>query len=244
MHFSAFALSTVPDTATTRRQFKLDDLDDRSVAKVMFHRRKQQTGSSEILRWDQRAIVGITLIRHSLDAMRMETLTLDDCREQDLLHAFYKTALGGDRMVSWDGEQVLVPLLHFRTLSHGLSYPAYWHACSTGKPVHLDVRSWLSPGLDDRPTIDETARKLGFPGMLGLSDEQVSDDWLRGERAPAAAYSEVVALNTYLLALRLFSVTGEMSRHDSTRVEGTLRDGLSERPGRHLRAFLEAWETD
>jgi predicted PolB exonuclease-like 3'-5' exonuclease len=242
MRFSVFALTTVPDTATTRRLFALDDLDDRPVSKVMFHRRKQQTGSSEILRWDQRAIAGLTLIRHSLDSVQMETLSLGQHSETDMLHAFYKAALTDARLVSWDGEQTLVPLIHFRTLKHEISYPAYWEACRAGTRIHLDVRSWLSPGDRDRPTIDESARMLGFPGMLGLSDQKVSDDWLRGEHASVTAYSEVIALNTYLLALRLFSVSGEMSRHDSARVQGTLRDGLKRRPGAHVTAFLDAWE--
>lgn len=241
MRFSVFALTTVPDTDTTRHLFGLDDLDDRSVAKVMFHRRKQQTGSSEVLRWDQRAIAGLTLIRHSIDKVRMDTMAAPAQAETDMLHTFFKTALNGDRLVSWDGERVLVPLVHFRTLRHALSYPAYWEACRDGAQIHVDIRSWLSPTANDRPALDETARKLGFPGMLGLSDEQVSDAWLRGDHDAAAAYSETVALNTYLLALRLFSVTGEMSRHDSARVQGTLRDALSGRAEAHLTRFLDAW---
>lgn len=242
MRFSVFAITTVPDTETTRGLFSLDDLDDKAVAKVMFHRRKQQTGTSEVLRWDQRSIAGLTLIRHSLDQMQMETLTLDAHSEEQMLHAFYKAAAGGERLVSWDGGQTLIPLVHFRTLKHGLSYPAYWESLQAGSAPHLDIRDWLSPGLEDRPTIDETARKLGGPGMLGLSDEAVTDAWLRGEQAPVRAYCEVIALNTYLLALRLFSVTGEMSRHDSVRVQGTLRDGLRDRREPHLETFLDTWD--
>lgn len=242
MQFSVFALATLPDTETTRGLFGLDDLDDKSVAKVMFHRRKQQTGHSEILRWDQRSLAGLTLIRHSLDEMHMETLTLDTHSEEQMLDAFYKTAVTGDRLVSWDGEQTLVPLIHFRTLRHELSYPAYWDAVHSARALHLDLRSWLSPGLDDRPTLDETARKLGFPGMLGLSDQQVSDDWLRGENAPLAAYSEVIALNTCLLAQRLFSMAGEMSREDSRHAQARLRDRLRDRPADHLQAFLDTWD--
>jgi len=242
MRFSVFALTTVPDTTTTRQLFALEDLDDRSVAKVMFHRRKQQTGSSEVLRWDQRAVGALTLVQHSVDAVRLETMTAGDHSEPDMLQAFFKAALADQRLVSWDGARMLIPMIYFRALKYELSFPAYWEACRKGQEIHLDVRSWLSPGPDDRPTLDETARKLGCPGMLGLSDEQVADDWLRGKRDSLSAYSETVALNTYLLALRLFSVTGEMSRHDGARVRGTLADGLRRHPGEHVRNFLDAWD--
>ncbi len=244
MRFSAYALTTVPDTATTRHLFGLDDLDDKSVAKVMFHRRKQQTGASEVLRWDQRAIAGLTLIRHPLDQMQVETMTLDTHSEEDMLHAFYKAALASDRLVSWDGGQMLVPLVHFRSLRYRLSYPAYWEAWNAGRTLHLDVRSWLSPTVDDRPTIDETARKLGLPGMLGLSDQQVADNWLRGNAATIPAYSEVIALNTYLLALRLFTMTGEISHDNAARVQRRLRDSLERRAEEHLKSFLEYWDKD
>ena len=242
MRFFVFALTTVPDTTTTRQLFALDDLDDRSVAKVMFHRRKQQTGSSEVLRWDQRAVAALTLIRHSLDTVRIETMTADDHSEPDMLRAYFQAALGDQRLVSWDGDRMLVPMIRFRALKHELSFPAYWEARRDGQDIHLDVRSWLSPGPDDRPTLDETARKLGFPGMLGLSDEQVADDWLRGRRDSLGRYSEMVALNTYLLASRLFSITGEMSRHDSARVQATLAAGLQQQSGEHFQAFLAAWD--
>ncbi len=241
MRFSVFALSTVPDTATTRQLFDLDDLDDKSVSKVMFHRRKQQTGSSEKLRWDQRAIASLTLIHHNLDGVKMESLTLADHSEGDMLHAFYRTASQGTRLVSWDGDQTLIPLIHFRSLKHLISYPIYWEACRSGAKIHLDLRSWLSPTTEDRPNIHETARKLGLPGMLGLSDEKVTDDWLKGDIDGVRAFSEILALNAYLLAMRLFSTTGELPRHDSERVTMTLREGLSKRRQSHIDDFLAAW---
>lgn len=243
MRFSVFALSTVPDTATTRQLFDLDDLDDKSVAKVMFHRRKQQTGTSEILRWDQRAVACLTLIHHTLDGVKMESLTYIDHSEQDMLHAFYRTASQGTRLVSWDGEQTLIPLIHFRSLKHRISYPTYWEACRSGARIHLDLRSWLSPTVDDRPGIHETARKLGLPGMLGMNDEQVTDAWLRGDVDDVRAFSETLALNAYLLAMRLFSTTGELPRHDSERVAKTLREGLGQRNQPHIDKFLAAWST-
>ncbi len=243
MRFSVFALSTVPDTATARHLFDLDDLDDKSVSKVLFHRRKQQTGSSETLRWDQRAIAGMTLIRHSIDGFRIESMTLASHTEAQMLRAFYQAALKDGRLVSWDGEQTLVPLIHFRSLKEDVSYPAYWEACRSGVKLHLDIRSWLSPTPSDRPTLNETACRLGFPGMLDLGDDAVCDAWLAGDHDGVRAYSDVIALNAYLIAVRLFCMTGEMPQHDGARIQRALKDWLKRIDGRHFDEFLNTWDS-
>jgi predicted PolB exonuclease-like 3'-5' exonuclease len=241
MRFSVFALSSVPDTATTRALFDLDDLDDKSVSKVLFHRRKQQTGSSEILRWDQRALAALTLIHHAEDGVRVESMHFAAHSEEAMLHGFYQAALGEGRMVSWGDGHAGIPLLHFRTLKHAISYPAYWQALKTGADLHLDIRSRLSPPSDDLPALDETARKLGFPGLLDRTEEDVMDAWLQGRSDDVLAFSDITALNTYLLALRLFAVTGEMTGQDSARAEQQLLDALGGREDRHLAEFVSAW---
>ncbi|HPE80725.1 MAG TPA: hypothetical protein PKZ35_12030, partial [Gammaproteobacteria bacterium] len=58
------------------------------------------------------------------------------------------------------------------------------------------------------------------------------------------AFSEIAALNTYLLALRVFSVTGQVTRHDSARVQNNLRQALARRSDGHLVDFLAAWRTE
>lgn len=241
MRFSVFALSSVPDTATTRRLFDLHDLDDKSVAKVLFHRRKQQTGASEELRWDQRAIAAITLIQHSMDNVSIESFSLAEHAEDDMLQAFCRATLRTGRMVSWDGEQSGLPLIHFRTLMRGVSNPAYWQAMRERGDLHLDLCAWLSPTHLDRPVLDDTARKLGLPGMLGLNEDRVVDGWLQGRPGDVQAFSEIAALNIYLIALQLFHTTGEITQHDDARVKGLLRDQLCRSDSRHLADFLSVW---
>lgn len=241
MRFSVFALSPVPDTATTRRLFQLDDLDDEAVSKVLFHRRKQQTGASEELRWDQQAVAGITLITHSVDDVDVESLHLGTHSEEEMLQAFYRTALRSGHMVSWDGAQTGLPLIHFRSLMHGISYPPYWQAMRERDGLHLDIAGWLSPRTGDRPTLDETARKLGLPGLLGHDEDGATEAWLERDYGSLQAYSDIAALNTYVLALRLFTTTGEITRHDGARVRIRLRDMLGKSQAQHLVDFLAAW---
>ena len=241
MQFTVFALSSVPDTTTTRQLFGLDDLDDKSVSKVLFHRRKQQTGSSEKLRWDQRAIASLSLIQHAGNNVQLDSRSLAGCSEEDMLRALFKAVSGGGRIVSWDGVESGIPLLHFRTLKHAISYPAYWHALRSDPNRHMDIRDWLSPPSGDRPTLDETARKLGYPGMIGRTEHSVMEAWLQGDYREIQAYSDFAALNTYLLALRIFETSGELASGNLAQMKAKLMDGVVKDDNEHLKAFVAAW---
>jgi hypothetical protein len=67
------------------------------------------------------------------------------------------------------------------------------------------------------------------------------DAWLQGRHDEVQAYSDIKALNSYLLALRLFTVTGEMTGHEHEQARNRLRDELSKRDDEHLTAFATAW---
>ena len=107
--------------------------------------------------------------------------------------------------------------------------------------LHLDLCAWLSPTLGDRPDLDDTARKLGLPGMLGRDIEGVVDAWLQGRSADLQAFSDFAALNTYLIALQRFTMTGEIARHDNARVKVLLREQLRHAQSSHLADFVNAW---
>lgn len=242
MRFVVFAIARVPDTATARRLFDLEGLDDSDVAKVLAHRRKQQTGASEALRWDQAALAGITLIQHSLDKVQVDTLSGPGRGEPEILEAFYRAALREGRTVSWDGGRDGLPLIHFRSLCHSVGFPAYWQTRRERSDFHLDLGQWMAVSGDDAPGLDETARRLGFPGLNGMDPEQLAEAWLAGDVEPLRAWTELCALNVYLIALRLFGVTGQVSRHDRARAENSLREYLGGRREAWIERFLAAWE--
>ena len=242
MQFTVFALSTVPDTPTTRRLFGLDDLDDKAVSKVLFHRRKQQTGASEVLRWDQRAIASLTLIRHSAKGVRLESLNVHKQSEEALLDVFLHAAWGGDRMVAWNGEDMDLPLVRFRCLKYSIGLPEHWRKGPGETEAHMDIARWLCRSAADQPTMDGIARKLGFPGMLNRSEQTAMDAWLFGSLDEAQAFSDIKALNTYLLALRLFAVRGEITRQESATAAEQLKELLTGDVPGHFSEFVSAWE--
>lgn len=241
MQFTVFALSTVPDTATTRRLFGLDDLDDKAVSKVLFHRRKQQTGSSEVLRWDQRAIASLTLLRHSEQGVQLDSLNASKQGEEALLDAFFRVGSESGRIVAWNGEDIDLPLIRFRCLKYSIDRPEYWRTAAHAAETHIDIARWLSVSGTDRPTLDETACKLGFPGMLNRSEQTVMDAWLLGRQDEVQAFSDIAALNSYLLALRLFAIRGEIGGQETTAALKQLQELLASATPGYFNEFASAW---
>ncbi|MCB1800497.1 MAG: hypothetical protein KDI82_02300 [Gammaproteobacteria bacterium] len=244
MRFCVFATASVPDVVTARRVHGLDDLDDKAVSKVLFHQRKQQTGNSEDLRWDQRMLAGMTMIQHSVDTMHITSHTFATDNESETLQNYFAAALRNGCMVSWNGVALEVPMIHFRSLQGRISVPAYWQAVRERADFHVSLCDLIAPPVGDRPSLDTTARKLGFPGMLGVGEGDVYAAWLQQEPAKVQAYSDLAALNTYLLALQFFSMTGQVSRHDTERVHVRLRDELRRREMSHFGDFAAAWRRD
>jgi len=241
MRFSVVAITSVPDIATTRHLFEVANLDDESVAKVLFHHRRQQTGSSEVLRWDQRAIASITMIHHAADEVRIESLTQGEHDELAMLHGFFQSTHRNPQLVTWGGRYEAIPLIHFRSLLHEVSYPSYWQAQREHNDLHRDLREWLTPEIADGPELDETARRLGFPGLLDQTEDDAVAAWLLSDYAPAQAYSELSAVNTYLIALRLLGVLGELHSRDAIRARERLREALGTRDVAHRTSLLAAW---
>ena len=83
------------------------------------------------------------------------------------------------------------------------------------------------------------------PGLgIALRADGLSDAWLTRSYVDLQAFSDLNAINSYLIALRMFAATGELNPHDGQRVVERLRDQIGARADAHLKAFLAAWVGD
>lgn len=240
MHFTVCTVSPVPDVATARRLLQLDDLDDEAVCKVLFHRRKQQTGGREALRRYQLGVAAMTLLHAGDGQVRLEAFGSDRCDEDDMLRAFFDAGATTPLLVSWDGNVDLLPLLHFSALRRRIAHPAYWHAAAADPERHLDLRAWLTPPAGEPPGLDEAARTLGLPGMAGLDLDTVLEAWLAGRHADVHAFSTLRALNVFAIALRVFEVTGRMDASEASAVQAALREAVERHDDARVAAFADA----
>jgi len=126
-----FDIETVPDTELGRRLYDLKDLSDEHVAQIMFTKRRQETGS-EFLSHEQQRIVAISVVMRSRESLKVWSLGDAGSSEKHLIERFYD---GLDKyspdLVSWNGAGFDLPVLHYRSLLHGVTAARYWE---TGEP--------------------------------------------------------------------------------------------------------------
>lgn len=256
MNVLAFDIETVPDVATGRRLYDLDDLNDAEVARVMFLKRREQTGESEFLRHPLHRVVAISAVLRHGDSVRVWSLGEEVSDEAELIRRFFDgVEKYSPTLVSWNGGGFDLPVLHYRALKHGVSAPRYWETGAEDQSFrynnylnrfherHTDLMDVLA-GYQNRACapLDEIALLLGLPGKMGQSGAHVWGQYQAGKIGDIRNYCETDALNTYLIYLRLELLRGNLDaggyERDIQRVRDTLR--LAKQP--HLDAFLAAWD--
>lgn len=250
-----FDIETIPDIDTGRRLYDLDGLSDADIAKVMFHKRREQTGDSEFLRHHLHRIVAISAVLRHADSLRIWSLGEPDSSEAELIQRFFD---GIDKftpiLVSWNGGGFDLPVLHYRALKHGIAAPRYWDTGDDDRDFkwnnylsryharHTDIMDVLA-GYQPRATapLDEIAQMLGLPGKLGMHGAEVWDQYLAGGLTRIRDYCETDVLNTYLIYLRFELIRGHLEPGAWETEVARVRNLLTEEAKPHLLAFLAAW---
>ncbi len=254
MNILVFDIETVPDVASGRRLYDLQGLGDEDVARAMLQLRQQKTGS-EFLAHHLQRIVAISIALRRGDRFSVWSLGQEDSPESELLRRFYD---GIERfnptLVSWNGSGFDLPVIHYRSLLHGVAAPRYWEVGDEDTSFrynnylgrfhwrHTDLMDVLA-GYQMRgyAPLDEMAAMLGLPGKMGMSGAKVWDAYLAGELAAIRDYCETDVLNTYLVYLRFELVRGRLNEAQYQGEIDTVRATLGESARPHLQRFLEAW---
>jgi predicted PolB exonuclease-like 3'-5' exonuclease len=256
MNLFVFDIETVPDVEAGRRLYGIDDLDDDNVARVMFHKRAAETGGSDFLRHHLHRIVAISVVLRTADKFKVWSLGEPDSPEQELLQRFFD---GIERftptLVSWNGSGFDLPVIHYRSLLHGIAAPRYWDTGSDDNNFkwnnylsryherHTDVMDVLA-GYQPRATarLDEIATLLGFPGKMGMDGSKVWDNYQAGDIEGIRNYCETDVLNTYLVYQRFELIRGHLGAAQYAQVCEQLRTELQKEQKPHLTEFLDNWQ--
>jgi predicted PolB exonuclease-like 3'-5' exonuclease len=256
MNVFVFDIETVPDVAAGRRLYGLDGLSDSDVAKAMFHMRRQETGDSEFLRHHLHQVVAISAVFRSADSLQVWSLGKPASPESELIQRFFD---GIDRftptLVSWNGGGFDLPVLHYRSLVHGIAAPRYWETGDEDNSFRwnnylsrfharhtdlMDVLAAYQPRAN--APLDQIAAMLGFPGKMGMSGGKVWDSYLAGDIEGIRNYCETDVLNTYLVYLRFELIRGRLSPSRYEEECQQLREYLSTQGKAHFSEFLQAWQ--
>jgi predicted PolB exonuclease-like 3'-5' exonuclease len=256
MNILAFDIETIPDVETGRQLHGLDGLSDKDVAQVMFAKRREQTGESDFLRHHLHRVAAISAVLRTGDSLRVWSLGEPDSSEAELIQRFFD---GIEKytpiLVSWNGGGFDLPVLHYRSLKHGIAAPRYWDTGDNDRDFkwnnyisryharHTDLMDVLS-AYQPRATapLDEIAQLLGFPGKLGRHGSEVWSQFLAGKIGEIRDYCETDALNTYLIYLRFELIRGNLDESGWKRETELVRKTLRDAGKPHLQAFLDAWK--
>jgi len=249
-----FDIETVPDTDLGRRLYGLHDLSDEHVAQIMFTKRREETGS-EFLSHEQHRVVAISVAMRSRDTLKLWSLGEESSSEKDLIERFFD---GLDKytpdLVSWNGAGFDLPVLHYRSLLHGVTAARYWEMGDSDHSFrfsnylsrfhwrHMDLMDILS-GFQGRgrASLNDIATLLGFPGKVGMHGAEVWGEYLKGGLLRIRDYCETDVLNTYLIYLRFELLRGHLNGVEHAGEVARVRKLLSDSTAAHLKEFAVAW---
>lgn len=242
MKFTVLAVSTIPDTDAARNLYNTEGLDEEAIGKILFHERKQQTDGDETLRWDQRAIAAVSMLQYSRFGAHLTSMSRVNTSEDEMLQAVFELISKGDPVITWNGNTSLISLLQFRAMMTKQALPDNWVDVREDPEAHLDLCEWLSGnGPYESLDLDETARRFGYPGMMGLKEDDLWDKYLNTSMGVVGEFADLAAVNTYLMTLRAFAASGDLRTGTATANMDSFKEYLAAHKTNHLGSYARAW---
>jgi len=257
MNCLIFDIETIPDVDSGRRVYEINDaIADSDVAEIMFTKRREQSGE-EFLALPFHRVVAISAVLRSGDQFNVWSLGTLDSDEKEIIKRFYD---GIERfsptLVSWNGSGFDLPVLHYRSMIHGISASRYWDTGEHDREFkwnnylnryhsrHTDLMDILAAYQQRAVTkLDIMATLLGFPGKMGMSGASVWDYYKSGKLKEIRDYCETDVLNTYLVYLRWRLIAGKLTESQFNDECDVVRSFLADQTQKHFKEFLKTWQT-
>ena len=256
MTILVFDIETIPDLVSGRKLYDLQGLSDADTAEAMFALRRNKVGH-DFLPHHLQQVVAISVVLAKPGQITVWSLGDEQAGEAELIQRFFS---GIDKhtptLVSWNGNGFDLPVLHYRSLLHHITAPAYWE---NGENIstfrwsnylnrfhyrHLDLMDILS-GYQNKAfaPLDEIAHMLGLPGKMGMHGDQVWQAYQAGELKQIRDYCETDVLNTYGIYLHFEHMRGVLSTTEHQQALDDLKQYLrSEAYKPHFSEFLAHWQ--
>ena len=251
-----FDLETVPDVRGLRALYpETESLEsDEQVVEFAVAKRREKTGS-DFLPLHQQRVVAIGCLLRVENQLTIRCLGKPADSEDKLLGLFYRQIERyTPQIVSWNGSGFDLPVMHYRSLVHGIAAPRYWDIGEDDREFkwnnylsryhsrHLDLMDVLamySPRAN--APLDELAKLCGFPGKMGMDGSQVWQSFADGGIDEIRAYCETDVANTYLMFCRFQLMRGHWIAERYEQEVQLLRHTLSRDGSEHWQEFLRAW---
>ena len=197
-------LETLPDITGARQMFELPaDLQDKDVAKVLFHQHVSTRGRDKIfLQPWQACIAVVCVITISDDAVELFSFDMQQSDEVELLQKLYDFLSLSTDSFCWDQGRDLNALLHIRSMIHALKFDA--------APLRtVEQRLRMPPGSN---SLEAIAARFGLQGIAMQGDELSWKQFREQGIAPLSKRCRINVVATAQLGLRYLLTAGEIER--------------------------------
>ncbi len=251
-----FDIETIPDVQGLRKLFHLDQnehLTDAQVVEMGQQYYRQKTGSDFFPHHLQKVVV-ISCLYQDAKHIRIGSFSEPDLNEGKIITEFFKLIdKKTPNLVTWNGGGFDLPVLHYRSLIHGIAAQNYWdtgegHARSERRfnhylgryhTLHLDLMDYMALyNTRAYVPLDQIAKLCGAPGKLGIDGGQVWAQYLAGEMSAIRDYCETDVANTYLVYLRFELMRGTISPEEYAQHYEAFYAFLREKNKPHWQEFL------
>lgn len=205
MSFMFLDIATVPDFELGERLYKLHDLSEKDISRVMATKNRESGNVSGILPQHMQRVLVISVLFQDKESLKVWSVGDAGSDEGDLLKILqrytdeYKPAV-----VTWCGDESIFPVLNFRCLSHGTQSPIF-----TSHTNLLSELAWTS----NKPfSLHEVAVLAGSPGNKEMSCDEVLNCYLEGDVEPVRNNLELKLINTWLIYQRWQLVIGKIDQ--------------------------------
>jgi len=255
-----FDIETVPDVAGYRVLHDIDpSLSDADVAELAFQRRRAANGS-DFLPLHLHRVLAISCALRDGDSFKVWSIGTAEDSEAVLLQRFFDgIEKYTPQLVSWNGGGFDLPVMHYRSLVHGVVAARYW---DMGEGDYHDSRDFRFNNYINRyhtrhtdlmdvlamfqaranAPLDQLAKLIGFPGKMGMDGSQVWSAYCEGRIEEIRNYCETDVVNTWLVFLRTQLMRGAMDRPQYEQEIALVRDSLGKLEPPHWAEFLAGWK--
>ena len=257
----AFDIETIPDAHAIRTLHDFpNDISDADVVEYALQKRRAQNGSDFLPLHLHRVVAISCCLRWSEDKVHVSTIGKIEDDEATVLRKFYDLLERyTPQLVSWNGGGFDLPVLHYRSLIHGISAARYWdmgdgdfgdsrdfkwnNYLSRYHMRHCDLMDVLAMynGRANAP-LDQMAKLCDFPGKMGMDGSKVWDAFQQGQLQEIRDYCETDAANTYLMFMRFQLLRGVYNPQEYQAEIDRLYHHLNAQPQEHWQQFCQMWQ--
>ena len=257
----AFDIETIPDAHAIRTLHDFpNDISDADVVEYALQKRRAQNGSDFLPLHLHRVVAISCCLRWSEDKVHVSTIGKIEDDEATVLRKFYDLLERyTPQLVSWNGGGFDLPVLHYRSLIHGISAARYWdmgdgdfgdsrdfkwnNYLSRYHMRHCDLMDVLAMynGRANAP-LDQMAKLCGFPGKMGMDGSKVWSAFQQGQLQEIRDYCETDAANTYLMFMRFQLLRGVYNPQEYQAEIDRLYHHLNAQPQEHWQQFCQMWQ--